>query len=432
MRSRRVPWVLSSLLFACASDGDVAADTDGGTEGGDTGTSVATTETSAGTTTAGSAEGSGDESSGAPESGSSSSGEPPVPGCGDGILDPGEQCDDGNDDPFDGCLADCTEVELLDPPALEWEYFEIEGTRCLDGSTAGFGVNYNPDSPNVMIYLEGGGACFNDACDFTAFSIPFVPPSDGVFDRDNGSNPVSEWTMIYVPYCTGDIHAGDNELELGGVTRQFRGYSNITRYLQQWVPSFQAETVLLTGISAGGFGAALNAAQVADAYGEDVQMVVVDDSGPPLSNDVIPPCLQQTFRETWNLEGTVLADCPTCDPDDFATGLFDNLVTNYPQLRLGLYSNTGDSIIRTYMGAGWGNGQHDNCEGISTPVPVVTYSNDLIAIRAVHEDDASTFYRTGLGHTVLRLGFNLTSVDGVSVAEWMGAVIAGETMHVGP
>ncbi len=387
-------------------------------------------------TTAGSSEGGpttsepGDDST---SEGGDTSGAPAMPGCGDGIVDAGEACDDGNDDPNDGCLPDCTAIPLIDPPPLEWTYFEIEGTQCLDGSPAGFGVSWQPDSPNVMIYLEGGGACFNDACDFTAFSAPFAPPSDGIFDRDNDANAVADWTMIYVPYCTGDIHAGDAEAELGGKMRQFRGYGNITRYLQTWVPTFaETETVLLTGISAGGFGAALNAMQVANAWGDDVQLVVVDDSGPPLSSDVIPPCLQQTFRQTWNLDATALAACPDCDPNDFATDLFDELVTSYPDVRLGLFSNTADLVIRTYMGFGWGNGQYDDCTGFATPVPMDTYNNDLIAMRAVYEDVSSTFYVNGLGHTALRSGYGTTSVEGTSLADWVAQVIAGEHVHVGP
>ena len=362
-----------------------------------------------------------------------SSGDPVEPGCGNGIVEDAELCDDANDNAFDGCLSDCTSIEPIDPPPLEWTYYEIEGTQCLDGSPAGFAISHAPESTNLMIYLEGGGACFNDGCDFTAFNIPFAPPSDGIFGRDNEANPVRDWSMVYVPYCTGDIHAGDGEAELGGSMRQFRGYSNITRYLQTLVPSLpQTEMVLLTGISAGGFGAALNATQTADAFGEDVQMVVVDDSGPPLSNGVIAPCLQESFRELWNLDETVLAACPACDPNDFATDLFDHVVTNYPDLRLGLYSNTGDQIIRTYMGFGWGNGQHDNCGGIATPVPVGTYNDDLMVIRGAQGDVASTFYRTGLSHTVLRVGYNITSVDGTSVPEWIASVIAGEVVHVGP
>src|SRR5438445_6550432 len=55
------------------------------------------------------------------------------PGCGDGKLDMGEQCDDGNTNNFDGCLKDCTMVDKLAPDTMAWKYFEIPGTKCLDG-----------------------------------------------------------------------------------------------------------------------------------------------------------------------------------------------------------------------------------------------------------------------------------------------------------
>jgi cysteine-rich repeat protein len=419
--------MLLTMLAGCSSDPPI-----GTTEGESSGTD--SRDSTSGSETGGSESG---------DSASETDGEtttddetettgPAEPFCGDGNVDPGEQCDDGNDNAFDGCLEDCTAVEPLDPPDLVWTYVEVPGTRCMNGTTAGFGVNYNPDSPNVMIYLEGGGACFSDVCDFTAFSIPFLPPSDGIFSRSNDANPVKDWTMIYVPYCTGDIHAGDAEQMLGGQLRQFRGYSNITRYLEQWVPSFPAERVLLTGISAGGFGAALNSTQVADAYGDGIELTVIDDSGPPLSNEVIAPCLQTIFRDTWNLDATLLAACDTCDPNDFATDYLEHVLANYPGVRFGVFSNTSDAIISTYMGAGWGNGQYDNCAGIPLPVPALTYAADLDNIRAQHMPDISTFYQFGLGHTALRVGFNITNVGGTSLPEWIGDVLDGEITHVGP
>jgi cysteine-rich repeat protein len=440
-RGSTIAAALGLLLAACAGD-DRGTATAGasssttGTTAEETTTGGESTSSSTAATTDASGTMSGGETSGTSGTGTSgTSGTSTTgvePGCGDGIVDAGEACDDGNADDFDGCLSDCTEVELLEPPAMEWKYYEIEGTKCLDGSTAGFGVNHNPDSTNVMIYLEGGGACFSDACDFTAFSIPFVPPIDGIFSRSNDNNPVRDWTMVYVPYCSGDIHGGDNEAELGGQTRYFYGYRNVTRYLEVLVPSFTAERVLLTGISAGGFGSALNASQVAEAYGDGVELTVVDDSGPPLSNEVIAPCLQQIFRETWGLDKTILAECPECDGDNFASDLLDHVLATYPDVRFGLFSNTGDQIIRSYMGAGWGNGEHDNCEGLSVAVPIGAYADDLDALRAAHKDVTSTFYLTGLGHTVLRVGYNITSIDGTSVPEWVGQVLAGEITHVGP
>jgi cysteine-rich repeat protein len=371
-------------------------------------------------------------------------GGPVEPFCGDGTVDPDEACDDGNVSPFDGCRPDCTVVDPIDAPPLEWTYVEVPGTRCMNGDTAGFGISINPDSPNVMIYLEGGGACFNDACDFTAFNIPFIPPPDGIFNRNNDGNPVRDWSMVYVPYCTGDIHGGDNEYVLGGQLRQFRGYTNITKYLELWVPTFAgAETVLLTGISAGGFGAGLNIVQVSEAFGPGPQMVLVDDSGPPLSNAVIPPCLQQIFREVWGLDETVLAvcgsDCP--DPNDFATGFLAHAAENHPDVRVGVFSNTADLVIRSFMGTGWSGGVYDECEGVPVAVPPNVYEDGLLALRATYEDRAGSFfvgqthweYNYGLNHTVLRSpSFFATVIDGVSVQEWVGGVIAGDIQHVGP
>ncbi|MFO0591303.1 MAG: pectin acetylesterase-family hydrolase [Polyangiaceae bacterium] len=398
--------------------------------GGDSGTTSTTGTNTTGTT---STSGSGGQTT-------SSTG----PYCGDGHVDPGEACDDGNDNQFDGCLPDCTVVPPIDAPTLKWKYIEVPGTVCMNGDTAGFGISINPASPNVMIYLEGGGACFNDACDFSAFSIPFVPPIDGIFNRDNPGNPVKDWSMIYVPYCSGDIHGGDKDTMLGGKMRYFHGYRNITKYLQQWVPTFaNADNVLLTGISAGGFGAGLNAAHVADAFGPGHQMITIDDSGPPLSQDVISPCLQQIFRDVWGLDQTLLAGCGAdcSDPNNFSTGMLNHVLSSYPEMRFGLFSNTADLVIRTFMGFGWCDGTHDDCDGTATNVPAQVYEDGLLALRAAHENRAATYYvgqdhfgyNFGLNHTVLRSpSFWTTTIDGVQVSEWVGKVINGTIQHVGP
>jgi cysteine-rich repeat protein len=395
-------------------------------------------------TDGGSGGGTGDESTGVGSTGSGGGTGMAEPFCGDGQVDPGEVCDDGNDDRFDGCLPDCSQAPGIDTPPLEWKYIDVPGTVCMNGDMAGFGISHNPDSKNLMIYLEGGGACFNDVCDFSAFNIPFIPPPDGIFNRLNPGNPVKDWSMIYVPSCSGDIHGGDKDTELGGQLRRFHGYRNIEKYLEQWAPKFaDAEQVLLTGISAGGFGAGLNAVQVADAFLPGPQMIVIDDSGPPMTNEVIPPCLQQTFRDVWGLDQTILAecggDCP--DLDDFASGTIAHALGKYPDIRFGLFSNTADTVIRLFMGFGWGNGMHDNCGGVPTSVPPAEYEAGLLELRAQYTDRASTYYigtdqvlyNFGQGHTVLRSpSFWTTVIDGVPLSEWVGGVIDGEIAHVGP
>ncbi|MGB5588219.1 MAG: hypothetical protein WBN78_10640, partial [Gammaproteobacteria bacterium] len=42
----------------------------------------------------------------------------------------------------------------------EWHWIPRPDTFCRDGSTTGFGVRLLPDAKGVMIYLQGGGACY--------------------------------------------------------------------------------------------------------------------------------------------------------------------------------------------------------------------------------------------------------------------------------
>jgi cysteine-rich repeat protein len=364
------------------------------------------------------------------------------PRCGDGRRDPGEQCDDGNADAFDGCRPDCTRPVAIAPPDRTWTWYPIPGTQCLDGRGTGVGVSTVAGSTDLVFYLEGGGACFNDVCDVTALNVPFVPPPDGIFNRNNTANPVRGWNMVYVPYCTGDIYAGDRDTMLGGSLRHFHGYRNIERDLEAVVPAFpKVNRVLWTGISAGGFGAGLTAPMAFRAFGPSRRAILIDDSGPPFGNDVIAPCLQQIFRDVWGLDGTFLAecgaDCP--NPNDFALGAITHLQRLYPDATVGLFSNTGDTVIRTFMGFGWGNGRANNCAGLPIIVPTRAYTDGLLALRARFGSRASFFFNGptgsgfGLGHTTLRgPSFYTTSVGGVTVAQWVGDVIAGRVRQVGP
>jgi hypothetical protein len=80
-------------------------------------------------------------------------------------------------------------------------------------------------SRNLVIYLEGGGACWDDlTCTFPYDSrLPTGVPQfysaamassekpaqlGGLFNLNRSDNPVKDWDMVYVPYCTGDLHSG--------------------------------------------------------------------------------------------------------------------------------------------------------------------------------------------------------------------------------
>ena len=75
----------------------------------------------------------------------------------------------------------------------------------------------NPaDSDKVLIHFQGGGACWDSntcSVDEPTFLEAVSPLSDdyypfGIFDREHPANPVADYNMIVVSYCTGDLHTG--------------------------------------------------------------------------------------------------------------------------------------------------------------------------------------------------------------------------------
>ena len=245
-------------------------------------------------------------------------------------------------------------------PLEQWTWIDIPGTQCADGSPTGIGVNFTERSRDVLIFLEGGGACWDaNSCwglvptsvylgGYGAVDLATDPqiPAMLPFNRGNTSNPFRNMNWVYVPYCTGDVHAGDNIVtySLNGVNHVTRhlGYRNLSIDLQHIVATLASPShVWLSGDSAGGFGAALNLEQVQQAF-PAVTVNVLDDSGQPIQPD---PARWQLWKQAWNVHFP--AGCPQCA--DQISDYVDYYRQNYPSNRFGLISYTNDTVITTFM-----------------------------------------------------------------------------------
>lgn len=424
------------LLSACGDPGDpLTSASDGDTdESGTTGSSggsdpAPTTGTSAPTTSeGGGSEGDSDsDSTGAPATTTTT-------GDTDTTGDPGTTGDGPS--PWDGLPLP------LEPPG-QWSWVPFPDSMCRDGSTTGIGVRYG-DSDKLVIYFEGGGACFNTATcllndlfanfgEFKFGSWALGIGQGGIFG-DDPQNPVRDWNFIYVPYCTGDVHAGDREnVGIDGVfgAQHFVGYRNVAAYLERVVPTFSdASHVLVTGISAGGFGAALNYDRIAEAFPGSA-VTLLDDSGPPMSDQYMPVCLQQLWRDLYNFEDTLPSDCADCfNPDG---GGISNLATflgeKWPEQRMALFSNEQDGIIRTFFGYGLNDCAGGTYSGQS-------FEDGLYQLRdEIFGDNPAwgSYYIPGTSHTVLAsLGYYTTEVDGIPLTEWIESLLDGNATHVSP
>jgi hypothetical protein len=355
--------------------------------------------------------------------------------------------------PFDASPFDPVDGgdTVITAPDSTWTWIPFAGSLCRDGSTTGIGVNFNATSKNVMIYLEGGGACFNaETCapdenpsSFGADDLPQrfpengsgVPDSgNGILDRDNAANPVKDWNFVYVPYCTGDIHAGNNPAStVPGVsgTQAFMGYNNVDLYLQRLVPTFSgASQVLLTGISGGGFGAAANYAHVQRAFGS-VPVNLVDDSGPYMEDPYLPTCLQNQVRGLWGLDSTLGADCEgDCnDPQRFFIDFAKHVMKANPARTFGLLDSTDDEVITAFFGFG-----ADNCQGFAIESKATfTAGLDDIRTQLATDTNQGTFIFDSNVHTSLGdPSFYSRTAGGTQLTSWVGGIVAGNVANVGP
>jgi hypothetical protein len=339
--------------------------------------------------------------------------------------------------PFDG--------EPL-PPGDDgtWTWVDFPEAKCRDGSSTGIGVRYG-SGDGLVFYFEGGGACFNsltcgvnpssyNAANFAAFAAG----GDQNFFSTDAANPVGDWSFIYVPYCTGDVHAGarpDGTLPDFPAPQQFVGYTNVGHYLNRVVPTFLADTtnVLVSGQSAGGFGAAFNYDRIAGAF-PTAKVSLLDDSGPPLSDEYMAPCLQQEWRDAWNLDLTIPGDCAECFPDNGGgiVNLAAYLGEKHKDQRLALLSSLEDNTIRFFFGFG-----NDDCNALFPDTPADKFAAGLEDLRDNYLQTPAgvwgTYYIDSSQHTWLASGGYFTQeVGGVKIVDWVADLIGGTTSHVAP
>lgn len=457
-------------VAGCASSGSSNASTSSGSSG------------SSGYSTSGSSAGNGVESgssstsgvaSGSYAAGSTSGGEGAGSPYGDGGGDDAATGDDAAGDasigaadaagsdgsPTDGgtgagdaTVPDATTPDAGPPPFVatgapitgadnQWTWVGFPDTYCRDGSQAGIAVNFESASSKVMIFLQGGGACFDPlTCATNPANVTGqqTPAATGVFDRTNAKNPVAGWNFVYVPYCTGDVGMGTNANgSVSGVTgtQKFVGYLNLQSFLNRVVPTFpKPSQVLLTGISAGGFAAAMSAPLVQRAF-PSVKVAMVDDSGPPMSDTYLPSCLQDEWRTTWGFDDSVLKECGSAcpDPTDYAMDYAKFLATTYPDRMVGLLDSETDSVISGFYGYG-----NNGCTGsLLTPVAGATYTAGLENFRStITPLDANfgTYFPDGSQHTWIASASLYTETQsGTALIDWFTNIVNDTSVsQVGP
>ncbi len=218
--------------------------------------------------------------------------------------------------------------------AAGWEKVEIPSTELtiLDDNgqykdiKPGCAFSYLPDEaglpnkpfhfyyrkgtkPQTLIFFNGGGACWNDATCTTSLTVPvssttrpaYNPSMDfendpesvgGILDFARADNPLKDWNMVFIPYCTGDAHIGSNDkiyadplgiINAGNpIMVQHRGFDNfmaVREWLKHRYDRFYTEKVLVAGSSAGAYGALMNFSRLHRIYPSMTKISLLSDAG---------------------------------------------------------------------------------------------------------------------------------------------------------
>lgn len=326
--------------------------------------------------------------------------------------------------------------EPITAPDSQWTWVPFENAFCARGTTAGIGVNPASGSDNVVVYFQGGGACWdNVSCNTLklAANLDGFGESDlaagtalGLFDRSDADNPVRDWNFVFIPYCTGDVHTGTNPGGPGGV--DYVGYDNVTAYLRRIVPTFpEPDTVLIAGSSAGAYGATVNFHHVASAFPSGTDVHLINDSGPVLRNSYFTEEMQQaTMQDAWRTFDNLP---PGCEGVGVGTAheVHGCLATLYPNSRFGVISSRADNVIRNFMGFFYG--------GDTLPLPEAVFAeglDDLATSTLSGLPSWSYYWVPGSSHVWLDDSpLSSVEVDGTKLNDWMSSVITGTDFAAG-
>lgn len=246
--------------------------------------------------------------------------------------------------------------QIQNPPRDEYEtWVKIEPPGVVCGNNTPFKIfaNFSAKSDNLVVVFEPGGACWDyDSCTGKN-GIRGAANPDGVKDdhwklaqiispflsRFDETSPSRDWNMVYVPYCTGDVHTGNKVATYTSagspdVTFHHDGHA-ATQQVVKWIDeSFtHVPKMLVTGCSAGGVGSLVNYRFLRKGIHAAEKSYLIDDSGPVFPSSGYSKPMHNMIRAAWDLDSLKPEMPPGFTLDDMGT-VNTALADEFPDDRL--------------------------------------------------------------------------------------------------
>jgi len=302
-----------------------------------------------------------------------------------------------------------------------WEEFNfsLDDCQCLNGSPFKAAVNDNSDGGNLIITFQGGGACWQGiggSCEsnFTTVLPGYISIADFSLALADSLN--EEWNHVMIPYCDKSVYMGENSVDYDndGDINHFWGFRNSSAGINLAVSKFpNANRILLTGCSAGGYGTIFNLGLVRYHY-PDAEIYIINESGAGLFN----PEDTETWgniRSNWNLEDKVPTDCEPCEGQ--LTAWYDYMMESDEKIKIAQYSSYEDAVIQFFLDM---NGTDLNSHLMAT----------TNALNTKYSDRYKRFFINGDSHCFSSLENRNYTVNGQSYWEWVQAFLTDDPSWV--
>ena len=330
------------------------------------------------------------------------------------------------------CNSTSTSQTLADSASTmasgqNWQTIQPGGdTVCSDGSPYSFHVKPG-EQDKLFIFLNGGGACHNSqTCDDREGDTIFVQRADsphnhpnthqGVFDLNNPNNPLKDWSMVFVSYCTGDVHLGTREQNYVAddgyeFSIQHQGAANV-RSAIDWVEgNMSPNKIMVAGASAGALASPVYAGVIANIYPEAEIIQYAGGAAGYRSQNI------SSIMTLWGIADALSNDQYPGFPQ-FQAMFYDfydmQKNENTARIRYSLYDTVDDQVQNQFRFL-------INDTGVLSDAIRATYTDlDSINIPLSH------FLADGDTHTILRFNnFYQEQVGETSFLEWFNELLAG-------
>ncbi len=308
-----------------------------------------------------------------------------------------------------------------------WETISPGGdTSCAMGTPYSFHAR-KADPEKLVVFFNGGGACWaGQTCDPSVEPTTYVPSAQmghndprnhkGIFDLANPANPVGDWSMVFVSYCTGDVHLGETDRTYAKpdgseITIRHRGHVNAHAALAWMKENLRdAKQVLVAGSSAGAIAAPVYAGVVSKVY-PDARVQQLGDGAGGYSSPEIGGLLTN-----WGVTD-ILPDWLPLEPETVTSfnALYEGAAKAFPEISFAQYDAAHDGVQIGFQQALQGG---------------TALHEQMIANRIALSDAIpgfASFTAGGGEHTILRAPYLYSySANGTSFVDWLGALTRGD------